>query len=277
MAPPKRPWFRFYTEALTDPKLRRLTPEERWLYVAVLGAARQSSRPGWLMLTDSLPFEHEDLAELAGMTVAKVVKGTDKMQDLGLIGYEGETWFVPSWDARQFESDKVTERVAKHRRSNDDVTAYRPGSNGDDPSDVTPPETETDTEAENTSSAIAADADPTISDLCSHLADWVESNGSKRPTITDRWHTACRLMIERDGRTPDQIRNAIDWCQGDEFWRSNVMSMPKLREKFDQLRLAAKRPNRESAQMSKARRALEAVARTDIERDAIALMVGEAS
>lgn len=34
---------------------------------------------------------------------------------------------------------------------------------------------------------------------------------------------------------------------------------------------------RESAQMSKARRALEAVARTDIERDAIALMVGEAS
>jgi hypothetical protein len=34
---------------------------------------------------------------------------------------------------------------------------------------------------------------------------------------------------------------AIDWCQDDEFWRSNVLSMPKLREKYEQLRLQASR------------------------------------
>lgn len=44
-----------------------------------------------------------------------------------------------------------------------------------------------------------------------------------------------------DGRTPAQIETAIRWCQGDEFWRANIMAMPKLREKYDQLRLAAKR------------------------------------
>jgi hypothetical protein len=46
-------------------------------------------------------------------------------------------------------------------------------------------------------------------------------------------------MLDRDGRTEDQIHRAIDWCQDDEFWRANILSMPKLREKYDQLRLRA--------------------------------------
>jgi hypothetical protein len=75
--------------------------------------------------------------------------------------------------------------------------------------------------------------------LCSLLADRIEGNGSKRPTITDRWRDAARLMIDKDGRTEEQIAWLIEWCQRDEFWRANVLSMPKLREKFDQLRLQA--------------------------------------
>lgn len=91
------------------------------------------------------------------------------------------------------------------------------------------------------SSADAADEErPEVRSLCDHLADRIEANGSKRPAVTARWLDACRLMIDRDGRTPDQIRRAIDWCQSDEFWRANVMSMPKLRQQFDTLRLRAK-------------------------------------
>lgn len=77
--------------------------------------------------------------------------------------------------------------------------------------------------------------------LCDLLADLIEGNGSKRPTVTDRWLKTARLMLDVDKRTEEQIERAIRWCQGDEFWRSNVMSMPKLREKYDQLRLAAQR------------------------------------
>lgn len=80
-----------------------------------------------------------------------------------------------------------------------------------------------------------------VEQLCTHLADRIEGNGSKRPTVTKRWRTACRLLLDRDGRTEEQVRKAIDWCQDDEFWRTNVLSMPKLREKYDQLRLAAQR------------------------------------
>lgn len=87
---------------------------------------------------------------------------------------------------------------------------------------------------------------PDVDELCAHLADWIERNGSKRPDPTLKgWRTACRLLIDVDGRTPDQIRNAINWCQQDEFWRVNILSMPKLREKYDQLRLAASGRKRE--------------------------------
>lgn len=83
-----------------------------------------------------------------------------------------------------------------------------------------------------------------VDSICRHLADRIEANGSKRPTVTARWRDAARLMLDRDGKTTDQIIRAIDWCQDDDFWRANVMSMPKLREKYDQLRLAAQRAGR---------------------------------
>lgn len=80
--------------------------------------------------------------------------------------------------------------------------------------------------------------------LCDHLADRIDDNGSIRPTIGQRWYDAARLMMSRDGRTAEQIHAAIDWSQDDEFWRANILSMAKLREKYDRLRLDAQRKTR---------------------------------
>src|SRR5690606_28090915 len=83
---------------------------------------------------------------------------------------------------------------------------------------------------------------PEVEALCQHLADRIQANGSKRPIVTKRWRDAFRLMLDRDGRTVEQIRTAIDWSQDHEFWRANILSMPKLRERYAQLRLQARRP-----------------------------------
>jgi hypothetical protein len=80
-----------------------------------------------------------------------------------------------------------------------------------------------------------------VTRICSHLADSIEANGSKRPKVTKDWRDAARLMLDRDGRTEQQVHTAIDWCQSDEFWRSNVLSMPTLRKQYDKLRLQAQR------------------------------------
>lgn len=73
------------------------------------------------------------------------------------------------------------------------------------------------------------------------LADLVAFNGSKRPTIGKGWLDAERLLLERDGRDPGEAERLIRWCQSDEFWRGNVLSMPKFREQYDRLRLQAQR------------------------------------
>ncbi|TYB69679.1 hypothetical protein FXF51_05830 [Nonomuraea sp. PA05] len=87
------------------------------------------------------------------------------------------------------------------------------------------------------------EAEPSREDverLCRHLADRIVANGSKPPTVGKRWRNAARLMLDKDGRTEEQIHLAIDWCQNDEFWRSNILSMPTLRDQYDRLRLQAK-------------------------------------
>lgn len=79
--------------------------------------------------------------------------------------------------------------------------------------------------------------------LCEFLADKIEQNGSRRPTITKAWRDAARLMLDKDAIPFDMVKGAIQWSQNHEFWRSNILSMPKLREKYDQLRLQAERGN----------------------------------
>jgi hypothetical protein len=77
--------------------------------------------------------------------------------------------------------------------------------------------------------------------ICLRLAMRMVENGCKRPAITNRWRESARLMLDRDGRTEEQINTAIDWCQRDEFWRGNILSIPKLRAQYEKLRLAAAR------------------------------------
>jgi len=61
------------------------------------------------------------------------------------------------------------------------------------------------------------------------------------PKRQEVWIDECRKLREIDKRTPEQIEQIIIFSQNDAFWKSNILSMPKLREKFDQLWLKAKK------------------------------------
>lgn len=76
---------------------------------------------------------------------------------------------------------------------------------------------------------------------CQYLADWIERNGSRRPTITEAWLDAARRLHEIDGRSHEQIMACIEWSQRDEFWHTNILSMPTLRKQYDRMRLQARR------------------------------------
>ena len=59
------------------------------------------------------------------------------------------------------------------------------------------------------------------------------------PTF-EKWADTVRLMRERDGRTPQAIRELFEWVHNDEFWKSNVLCPEKLRSKWDQLEIKRK-------------------------------------
>lgn len=84
---------------------------------------------------------------------------------------------------------------------------------------------------------------PTRSDvegLCRYFLEAISRNGVKA-TITEKWRTEARLLLDADKRDREELRAVIDWCTQDEFWKPNVLSVPKLRVKYDQLRLAMQR------------------------------------
>ena len=88
----------------------------------------------------------------------------------------------------------------------------------------------------------AGDREPQRDDvdrICAHLVERIVANGSKRPAITEAWKREARLLLDADKRSEEQVHKAIDWCQSNRFWRSKIMSMTKLRDKYDQLRLDA--------------------------------------
>lgn len=84
---------------------------------------------------------------------------------------------------------------------------------------------------------------PDVDQLCEQLQAKITANGSKAPAITERWRTEARLLIDRDGRELSEALELISWSQDHHFWRSNILSLPKFREKFDQLRLQRQQAN----------------------------------
>lgn len=74
----------------------------------------------------------------------------------------------------------------------------------------------------------------------------LENNPDHKESNLQKWADDARLMIERDGRTEEQVVFLIDWSQQHYFWASNILSIAKLREKFDQLVMQFKK-EREAA------------------------------
>ena len=87
---------------------------------------------------------------------------------------------------------------------------------------------------------------PDVDQLCERLRDRVIANGAKA-TITRQWRTEARLLLDRDGRDHTQALRLIDWATANEFWRTNILAMPKFRAKYDQLLLQARRDSQPRA------------------------------
>lgn len=174
----------------------------------------------------------------------------------GEKGYQFHQW--EEWQPAKVDvlarRKAAAERVAKHRanKAARDEPVSNASRNALQDEYVTPPPSRPDPtrkEEETSSSAeppTSKDHRPDVDALCERLRDRIVENGAKA-TITTKWRTEARLLLDRDGRDLDKALNLVDWCQADPFWKSNVLSMRTFRAKYDQLRLKALQEHNRSA------------------------------
>ncbi len=75
------------------------------------------------------------------------------------------------------------------------------------------------------------------------LGTFIKTNNPKNKNILDnnfenstkRWAEDIEKINKIDKQSWEDIEKVITWCQHDTFWKSNILSGQKLREKFSQL------------------------------------------
>jgi hypothetical protein len=111
--------------------------------------------------------------------------------------------------------------------------------------DVEPPPTDDEPKKRPRRKTKVADEDRAdVVEICEYLANAVAAGGSKRPPIGKKWFTEARLLLDekRDPQaTTEKVKALIDWIQSNDWWKPRVLAMPKLRAKYDEIRLDAVR------------------------------------
>jgi hypothetical protein len=222
-------WIRIDDTLPDHPKLIGLPDNAFRLYITVLC---YSSR----YLTDGfIPSPVADRLGHAGVFGELNVVGLIEPLDDGwqICNYSEYQSTKADVEEKKLHNRERTKRWRAQKRGNADVTGEK--QIGD--TDVTIPHTPTPTHTPTPNIV----TDPIHKELAEYLAQRIIGNGSRPPIVTNSWINDIRLMIERDHRTVQDIRQMIDWCQDDPFWRSNILSPSKLRAKFDQMRLNAEK------------------------------------
>lgn len=135
----KMPWFRMYSEAVDDEKLRLLAFEDRWHFVAILCCKCSG------VLDSKDPLLRRKMAVKLGLGIRELDEVARRLSEVGLIDFE--TMQPLHWEERQFQSDRSTDRVKAYRER------MKRGGNVSVTAQDTETETDTDTEKHMSSEA----------------------------------------------------------------------------------------------------------------------------
>lgn len=118
-------WFRFYADAMRNPKVGRLTDKEFRLWVELLSVAAEN---------DGLIPCLEDLKHMLKRRLDHLSTGVDRLISIGLIDRLDGCYVPHDWNKSQYKSDVSTDRVKQHRKKRN--------------VSETPPETDTEADTE---------------------------------------------------------------------------------------------------------------------------------
>lgn len=84
------------------------------------------------------------------------------------------------------------------------------------------------------------------------LVDRIKANNpNAKVSDINKWRDSIRLMIDSDNYSYEQILKMIEFSQSDEFWKSNILSSKKLREKAGTLVIQMRRESGDKTRINK--------------------------
>lgn len=218
-----QPWFRWYVEAVRDPKLRRLTPTGRWLFVAMCSAGRESPELGRLLIAPGVGMTDEEVAAYADVSAREMARALPVMDRLGMVRRDDEgVLCVLNLAHRQYQSDTSTERVRAHRErskdvpENEDETLQRRFMEQDRNGGRNAPETETETEQMQNPPVLRTD--PPIGEVTTIPEKAPAARGTRLP---EGWEPPLAVVAEIEQETGlsraalfDQHKRFADYWRG---------------------------------------------------------------
>ena len=212
------PWFRMYSEAAGDPVLQSLSFDDQRHYFILLCLKCNGT------IDRRIAPQHKDRIIARGLGLDQIAASEAKrrMMEVALID---KNWHPTGWEKRQYQSDKSTDRVRKHR--NTKVLG--------NVSDILGNVSETSVTISDSVSVSVSVSDSDIN-TSKFIFDLILTlSHSYREPNFNAWANDIRLMRERDGRTDAEIRALFEWSNSHHFWKTNILSPSTLRKQWDKL------------------------------------------
>ncbi len=176
-------WFRYYDNAMHDPKLLRLSDATFRAWMTLLCFASKNN--------GILPSAADIAVELR-CKPALVASWITELAGAALLDKTGDGYMPHNWNERQYKSDSSAERMKRHRDRKSDVTNKK--------SDVTVTvqnRTETDTETEQSQKDAEAKA---------------SGAGAPRDARTELFNRGLETLARLTGKGPDACRAFVGKC-----------------------------------------------------------------
>lgn len=226
-------WFKFYhNKWLTDRAINNLCPQDRLCFITLLCVTSQSDARDGCVTHYS---EHE-IIKLTQLDVNvtddtesdyhRAIGFTQRLVDCGIIEMiNTATIRIKNFEKRQDTMLSPAERSKKYRDKKRVTTVTKKS----DERTARVDKSRVEEIRKEYSEQVLGLTNLLISLISQNTPDW------KMKGSIYSWAENIEKMHRIDGRPYEQIETMIRWTQSDPFWKQNILSTAKLREKFNDL------------------------------------------
>lgn len=238
----KLPSLQFYPgDWKKDPGIQVLSLEEKGAWWEILLAMFESEKRGILLL-NGMPYSDDDLSNLLGISAENTRKISKRLLKVGVASIHVSSGALMC--RRMVRDEKIRQLRSEVGRRGGKQSASKRQAKPSPP----PKQKATSSSSSSISSSDKKEKSPVLSpdalSLCELLKCAILRNDPKARASAivsfagpHGWGKDARLMLEKDGRPSREAADLITWATSNTFWKSNILSMGKFREKYTTLKL----------------------------------------